>query len=202
MKAFGAGAFLLLASCNAARVSLSDPVPPGLTVVLHEESYAITASTAEDLADAIQRFGPEVEGERVAGSTAQNITWDYQVAQSGTECRIHAIEVLLTITTTLPEWANPSAAPSALREQWNTFAAAVRRHEDEHKRISLEGAHDVLKKLKSISPGPCARLTLEARTRGQASLRRYAELNREFDRDTRGGRTQGVVWPPGKSVTP
>jgi predicted secreted Zn-dependent protease len=198
MKAIGTGVFILLAGCGSARVSLSDPLPPGLSLELHDQVYSITAATAEDLADAIRRFGPEVEGKRVAGATEQNTTWDYQVARTGDECRIHAIEVGLTLTTTLPAWANASDAPTDLRAQWEAFAAAVKRHEDEHKRLNLEGAHDLLQRLRSISPRSCTQLTREVSARGEASLRRYADLNAKFDRDTRGGSTEGVVWPPGR----
>ena len=45
-------------ACGSSRASLSDPLPPGLTLEMHEEFYGITGSTAEDLAAAMRRLDP------------------------------------------------------------------------------------------------------------------------------------------------
>ena len=65
----GLGACLLLSGCGSTRTSISDPLPPGLTLEMREEFYGIIASTAEELAEAMRRLGPEVGGDRVPGAT-------------------------------------------------------------------------------------------------------------------------------------
>ncbi len=192
----GLGACLLLCGCGSPRASLSDPLPPGLTLEMHDEFYGITGSSAEELAAAMRRLGPEVGGTRVPGATSQEVSFDYQVERAGPNCRIRAVRVRLEMTTTLPEWLNPSAAPAELREQWEEFAAAVRRHEEVHKVINLAGAHDVLRKISSISPRSCAALDHETGVQADASVKRFATENARYDHDTVGGRSEGVVWPP------
>ncbi len=104
--------------------------------------------------------------------------------------------------TTLPRWLNPSAAPAELRERWEEFADAVRRHEEVHKVINLAGAHDVLRKVSSISPRSCAELDRQTRAVADASVQHFATENARYDRDTVGGRSQGVIWPPGPASRP
>ncbi len=192
----GLGACLLLLSCGTTRTSLSDPLPSGLTLEMREEFYGITASTVGELAVAMRRLGPEVRGERVPGATSQEVSWNYHVVRTGLNCRIRAVEVRLELTTTLPEWLNAWAAPPELREQWEEFAEAVRRHEDVHREINLAGARDLLRKVSSVSPRSCAELDRETRVQADASVQRFATENARYDRDTVGGQSQGVVWPP------
>ena len=192
----GLGACLLLWGCGSTRASLSDPLPPGITLEMHERFYGITASTAEELAEAMRRLGPEVGGNRAPGATSQEVSFDYQVARSGTNCRIRAVQVRLEMTTTLPEWLNASAAPAELRRQWEEFAEAVRLHEEVHKEINLAGARDMLQKVSSVSPRSCIELDRETRAQAGASVQRFASENARYDRDTAGGQSQGVVWPP------
>ena len=187
---------LLLWGCGSTRASLSDPLPPGLTLEMHEEFYGITASTAEELAEAMRRLGPDVGGDRVPGATSQEVSFDYQVVRTGPDCRIRTVQVRLEMTTTLPQWLNASAAPAELRQQWEEFAEAVRRHEEVHKEINLAGARDMLRKVSSVSPQSCPELDRETQVQAGASVQRFATENARYDRDTVGGQLQGVVWPP------
>ena len=163
---------------------------------MHGVFYGITGSSAEELAAAMRRLGPEVSGTRVPGATRQEVSFDYQVVRNGPDCRIRAVQVQLEMTTTLPEWLNPSAAPAELRELWEAFAEAVRRHEEVHKVISLAGAHDLLRKISLISPRSCAELDHETGAQADASVKRLATENARYDHDTVGGQLEGVVWPP------
>ena len=192
----GLGACLLLWGCGPTRASLSDPLPPGLTLEMHEAFYGITASTAEELAEAMRRLGPDVDGDRVPGATRQDVSFDYQVVRSGPNCRIRAVQVRLEMTTTLPRWLNASAAPAGLRQQWEEFTEAVRRHEEVHKEINLAGARDMLRKVASVSPRSCVHLDRETRAQAGESVQHFGSENARYDRDTVGGQSQGVVWPP------
>ena len=192
----GLGACLLLSSCASTRTPISDPLPPGLTLEMREEFYGIIASTAEELAEAMRRLGPEVGGDRVPGATSQEVSWDYQVASNGSNCRIRAVAVRLEMTTTLPRWLNASAAPPELREQWEEFADAVRRHEEVHKEINLAGARDILQTVSSITARSCPELDRETQVRTDASVQRFVRENVRYDHVTVGGSRQGVVWPP------
>ena len=159
---------------------------------MHQEFYGIIASTAEELAEAMRRVGPEVSGNRVPGATSQEVSFEYQVVRNGSDCRIRAVQVRLEMTTTLPQWINASAAPTELREQWEEFADAVRRHEEVHIEISLAGARDMLRKVSSVSPRSCTELDRETRAQAGASVQRFATENARYDRDTVGGQRQGV----------
>ncbi len=163
---------------------------------MHQEFYGIIASTAEELAEAMRRVGPEVSGNRVPGATSQEVSFEYQVVRNGSDCRIRAVQVRLEMTTTLPRWLNASAAPAELRQQWEGFAEAVRRHEEVHKEINLAGARDMLRKVSSVSPRSCVQLDREIQAQAGASVQRFATENARYDRDTVGGQLQGVVWPP------
>lgn len=187
---------LACAACGGSRSILTEPLPAGLSLDLTEAFYGFTASSADDVGSALRQHGPEVGGERVPAATEQNVSWDYQVVRSGGDCRLHAVEVHVAITTTMPRWENVDDAPEFLQQDWQRFLRAVRYHEDHHKEIILEGAYEVLRGVRSVASGPCDRLAREVRAAGESAVRRHHERNARFDRETKGGSTEGVIWPP------
>jgi predicted secreted Zn-dependent protease len=165
----------------------------------NEEFYGFTAANAGDIAEALSTFGPELAGERVPAVSRQELEWDYQLSETNGECRLQGAEVRLDITVVLPEWLDAAARPEALRARWCEFDEAVRKHEDGHVSLYIEGARDLLRRVRRVQPGVCETVQQEVDEQGRISIEHYGERQSAYDRDTRGGQTQGVCWAgPGR----
>ena len=198
-RLFAIGFTGALVGCASGGWSLAQTLPRGVTLRFNEEFYGFRANNAGDISEALSRFGPELGGERVPAVTHQELEWDYQLAGSNDACRLRSAEVLLDITMVLPEWLDAESGPEPLQARWREFEQAVRNHEDGHVRLFIEGARDLLRRIQRVQAGPCGTVELEVDEQGRISMERFGERQSQYDRDTRGGQTQGVCWAgPGR----
>lgn len=189
----------ILTGCATAGSPLDQPLPRGVSLQFREEYYGFTAANAGEVAEALSRFGPELAGERVPAVSRQELHWDYQLSETNGECRLKSAEVRLDITVVLPEWLDVAVRPAALQARWQDFEEAVRRHEDGHVSLYLEGARDLLRRIQRVPPGVCDTVQGAVDEQGRLSMEDYGERQSAYDRDTRGGQTQGVCWAgPGR----
>ncbi len=170
-----------------------------MSLRFNEEFYGFRADNAGDIAEALSRFGPELGDERVPAVSRQELVWDYQLAGTNEACRLQSAEVRLDITMVLPEWLDADSGPEALQARWREFDEAVRKHEDGHVRLFIEGARDLLRRIQHVEAGTCETVKLAVDEQGRISMEHFGERQARYDRDTRGGQTQGVCWAgPGR----
>ncbi len=188
-----------LVGCASGGSSLAQTLPRGVTLRLNEEFYGFRADNAGDIAEALSRFGPELGDERVPAVSRQELVWDYQLAGTNEACRLQSAEVRLDITMVLPEWLDAESGPEPLQARWREFEEAVRKHEDDHVRLFIEGARDLLRRIQRVQAGTCETVELAVDEQGRISMEHFGERQARYDRDTRGGQTQGVCWAgPGR----
>ncbi len=198
-RLFAIGFTGALVGCASGGSSLAQTLPRGVTLRLNEEFYGFRADNAGDIAEALSRFGPELGGERVPAVTRQELEWDYQLAGTNDVCRLRSAEVRLDITMVLPEWLDAESGPEPLQARWREFEEAVRKHEDGHVRLFIEGARDLLRRIQRVQAGTCEAVELEVDEQGRISIEHFDDRQSQYDRDTRGGQTQGVCWAgPGR----
>ncbi len=188
-----------LTGCATSGSPLDQALPRGVSLRFNEEFYGFRADDAGDIAEALSTFGPELAGERVPAVSRQELDWTYQLARTNESCRIHSAEVTLDITMVLPEWLDAASGPEALRARWGEFDEAVRKHEDGHVRLYIEGARNLLRRIQGVPAGSCETVERDVDERGRISIETFGERQSRYDRDTRGGQTQGVCWAgPGR----
>ena len=198
-RLFAIGFTGALVVCASGGSSLAQTLPRGVTLRLNEEFYGFRANNAGDISEALIRFGPELGGERVPAVTRQELKWDYQLAGTNDVCRLQSAKVRLDITMVLPEWLDAESGPEPLQARWREFEEAVRKHEDGHVRLFIEGARDLLRRIQRVQAGTCETVELEVDEQGRISMEHFGERQSQYDRDTRGGQTQGVCWAgPGR----
>ncbi len=193
-RLFAIGFTGALVGCASGGSPLAQTLPRGVRLRFNEEFYGFRADNAGDIAEALSRFGPKFGGKRALAVTRQELEWDFELAGTNDACRLQSAEVRLDITMILPEWLDAESGPEPLQARWREFEEAVRKHEDDHVRLFIEGARDLLRRIQRVQAGTCETVELEVDEQARISREHLAERQSQYDRDTRGGQTQGVCW--------
>ncbi|HUP19630.1 MAG TPA: DUF922 domain-containing protein [Gemmatimonadota bacterium] len=165
--------------------------------VVHSD---VEGATVEELARALDRSGPRIPEGRFRGLTRWNVSWRYRYTRRGGACAIVDADVRLEVTTTLPRWRRAADAGLELERKWRDYLAALEGHEAGHRNYAVRAANEMLTTLRDLRTASCGHIEDEANARGRWILERFRALNREYDRETRHGRTQGATWPPAERV--
>src|SRR5881296_3030173 len=107
----------------------------------HEEFYDIYGSSVSQLREQITRLGP-------AGGDDALTVWDlesrYTASPTTGGCVLRNVQVMLTVTTTLPRWTPPTEGASGrLVESWRAYLQRLRLHEAGHRQIAERNARDL-----------------------------------------------------------
>lgn len=98
---------------------------------------------------------------------------DWYVRWTG-DCKLS-----VTIDYTLPRHSKPSAMPADVRKKFDTMLAALTKHENQHGRHAVMAAEEIEK-------AGCKG--------GDAIIRKYNGVDKAYDKQTKHGLTEGVVF--------
>ena len=159
--------------------------------------YKITGSSARELRDAMNAKRPVgKDGRPHDAVTSWFVRWTYTTTGGSPGCAVKAFNVSLDLAMTLPQWTNESDATPQLLEHWRTYYAALVKHEEGHKAIGTSAAADIRDAGSRLSSEPsCSELAKAVEKMTGEMLERYRQREREYDRDTDHGRTQGARFP-------
>ncbi len=167
---------------------------PSLRISTHP--YTITGTTATELRQQMNRFGPMGQsGRRFDAYTKWYIQWRFRYAGDGRVCRITQLTLNTDITYTMPRWMNVNQAPQSLQRHWQRYYQALKLHEDGHANHGKAATQEIWQQLPRLAQATCDQLEQLTNQTAQAIINRYAEKDREYDRQTDHGRTQGAVFP-------
>ena len=203
----------LLLSILSAFIPLHTAAPSGVRFGLDEEAsaghrvdvdydyYFVSGQTAHALLESMRRNGPHGEGERYFGITTWQTSLQYTAEETREGCRLSKIGVTTDVVILLPMWREEAGAPIQLQEAWGEFVRRLAYHEKGHRDMAgrqSRAIYDALEDLKVNSS--CSSMDRHARVLVDETAARFEELNREYDRASDHGRSQGVVWPPAEWV--
>jgi predicted secreted Zn-dependent protease len=86
--------------------------------------------------------------------------------------------------------------------QWDAFMRALSLHEARHVDIAAAGARAIRREIEGISAPSCAGMDIRTRAAAERVLTAHREQDRQYDRRTRHGMTEGAVWPPRSTDEP
>jgi predicted secreted Zn-dependent protease len=110
--------------------------------------------------------------------------------RSSAGCAVKSFNVFLDISMTFPQWTNDSAAAPQLVQHWRTYYSALVKHEEGHKAIASGAAADIREAGSKIPSQLGCNELAKAIEKITGEIR-----EREYDRDTDHGRTQGARFP-------
>lgn len=163
---------------------------PAAAASLVTRSYDIHGARYEDLISAMGRSGPIGS----AGRTELAASLRFSFARGPAGYVLTHIEVSDRITQTLPRWLGKAKAAPCLRAQWDATLAALRRHEDTHKRKYLDYRPTLLAALKALPPQPDgAALSAQVKAINARVLGEIEDWQSGYDARTNFGVAEGVV---------
>lgn len=161
---------------------------PSLTYV----HYEVQPEANESLSDALYRQSPiREEGRVYHGHTQWSIEWRFWWRETPNQrCRIDQVKVSVTARIRLPQLVGGTPAQ---RQRFDKYQAALNRHELGHYRLATQAGEAIDAHLRNLpSEASCRTLETVANEAGHRIQRRYRELNDQYERDTRHGRSQGA----------
>ncbi len=171
--------------------------PGGATSVrttLAMAPYHVLGGTRSDILSSLRRNGPQVDGGLFFGLTTTEIQYRFAYQEAPGACETRDARVDLSVTIRLPEWQAPRDAPYELRRDWLRFAAALRRHEEGHRDLAIEGAHRLQQALTGVRAATCDQAAALAGQRAERLQIEAGAQHRAYDERTGHGESEGAVW--------
>lgn len=160
------------------------------------ETYDVNGTSARELRQELDRKGPLFEGRRFDARTRWWVRWRYDLAPVGSGCRAVRPRVDLDVTITLPRWRRSSGAAPDLVARWERYLEDLREHEDGHAEVGEQAARAIAGLLQDLpAEADCGSAEQAADAAAQAEIQRANGRDREYDRETGHGATQGARFP-------
>ena len=157
-----------------------------------QQPYPVRAQPGETLRKALNAATPiTVDGQRFHGYTRWNVRWTFRWwREASGRCTITEVTTRLRTQVQLPELH--SATPVQLAV-FDRYLSALSHHEQGHVQFGRDAAQAIDEGIAALPAAPdCAALERRANTLGHRLLREHAEREKQYDRDTRHGASQGA----------
>ena len=129
-------------------------------------------------------------GGALVGNTVWEIGWEPVMEQTDSQCQFTGINIDLDIDISLPRLVRSSVKQ---RRAFDRFITALREHELGHAKIATTTAQQLEREVMAIPPGPdCASIEAKADAAWDALWQRATDGEKEYDRITEHGKTQGA----------
>ncbi len=160
------------------------------------ETYDVNGSNARELRQELDRKGPLFEGRRFDARTRWWVRWRYDLTPVAGGCRPTRPQVDLEIVITLPRWRRPASVPEDLAERWELYLERLREHEDGHAAVAEQAARTIAGLLEDLpAEEDCGSADRAADQAAQAEIGRANARDRQYDRETGHGASQGARFP-------
>ena len=156
------------------------------TIQLQEQQlgYPVLGSSAGELRRALERHAPH-EGH---GHTRLDVSLDYDLVPGEEGCTAERRLIRARITVSLPEWSPHRDAPADLVDEWERARAILRRHEEGHRALLLDGVGQLRDLLGGFGPrSDCRQLRNAINALLTREMTKLGYRNQRFDMRTRGG---------------
>lgn len=155
---------------------------------IEETYYDVEHEEGDSLSQSITAASP-IEG-GFHGYTKWNVKWRYNWQYDDEECWITNVTVDYSATITLPELYTDD--PKAQR-RFDKYMVSLREHEEGHVDNGRAAAEEIEEAILNMDARPtCEMLKQDANALGHSIVKRGNRADKEYDRVTGHGRTQGA----------
>jgi predicted secreted Zn-dependent protease len=154
--------------------------------------YRVSSPSRRELLANLNRATPiRQNGNPFHGFTESQIRWRFWWRTQDRLCTITRVEVFVDVTITLPRLEE---SPAAVREVWDRWYPNLVLHENGHREIALAAARRIEDGIRGL-PGhaDCGALEQRANALGNRLIDELAATDRDYDRRTNYGETQGAA---------
>lgn len=125
-----------------------------------------------------------------------SLAWHFHYDDDLKGCKIVRASTSLKVDYQLPRWVDEAAANAPLRQRWNAYYDALLEHEYGHRDFGIAAAEAVASALLAMPHyRDCLVLRRNANELAARVLWGYLVREKDYDRETRHGMTQGAVFP-------
>jgi predicted secreted Zn-dependent protease len=158
------------------------------------KNYLISPRFPQEIKPELMRNTPIRErGGSFNGHTDWYIDWQYQTRQEPTICRIHNIQIKVHVIHTLPALSEYVTDKQTITV-FNKFNSALTQHEKNHGNNGLLAAREIDKAISEMQPQQnCRYISRTIDDIGNTIVQKYIFADREYDRVTQGGLSEGAV---------
>lgn len=166
----------------------------GVIVDSRVETYPVQGDTIREIQRSIGLNTPSRNGDSFyAGETIWSLSAKYAVVPTDAGCRFQNGKVHLTLRVRLPMLTSTPKS-EAVRAEWERFHRALTAHEVLHQQNAYRAANDLKSKLSGTQTAlSCVRAKQVAERAIQSLIERISQYDKELDRQTRHGATQGAA---------
>ena len=198
-------ALALIAGCFALVLGPWSAVAQS-TVLRKTNYYAMTGASLRHIQESLQQTRPWKDKSGRDATTEWYVRWYAEYRSGGGTCHCSSFTTTTTITIWLPRWIAPTNAPAEVRATWAKYIAALEVHENGHADLALAAAAEMHKRIKEIDSNlDCITLRARVQAECKAALDSHRAQERDYDRKTRHGATQGATlrgrFPGGTNST-
>lgn len=145
--------------------------------------YTVQGSDPTAMLSYMLRNGPRGSHGRALGTTNARITQTVNLLPKAGRCQIGKYRLDVNITVNLPRIAKGRKLNPQIRNSWNSFAAYVRRHENQHKSMFVACARRIDQRVRGISAKQsCRAIRAKIRAIFSQENKRCDRLNQAYDR--------------------
>lgn len=185
MNSCAARAAVLVFAATAA-VASAEPA-----VTTTTRYYDVTGTTPAEIRVDLNRRRPHGWD----GLTRSHVSWNFRLEPGSGDCRMTSVTTRVEVDYLLPRWLDPGRASPETRAQWERYERALKIHEDGHRDIGIGAAREIEKTLRGLTGRTCPELERDANDTAQRLLEEARERERDYDRMTNYGATQGARFP-------
>jgi predicted secreted Zn-dependent protease len=151
--------------------------------------YEVRGDSLPEIRRALDEVRPRDpnDGLRVDALASWYIDWRWPEGADG-RCDLSRAEIRFRAWVRLPRLVERATTPETVRLRWRGYAAVLARHEANHIRRAWERSGRVLAALRAST---CANAARD----GRSAIAGIGRFDREYDRSTRHGYTEGVHFP-------
>jgi len=156
--------------------------------------YVISPRAPHEIKRELMRHSPIRQGgDSFNGHTVWYVDWKYQTTPSPYGCLLQSSQVNVRVVHILPALSKGVTDTQTI-EVFNKFNKALTQHELNHGNHGLLAAKEIEETFKNTPAQPnCRQMSRLLNGTGDSIVRKYAQKDSEYDRDTRNGFTEGAV---------
>lgn len=166
-------------------LAIALPLPLQAATISKRYSYFdIGGRTLEEIERELERRGPKLNGsgKRHPGATRMEFDTRIGYGERNGRCHVTEVRVVLKATVILPRWRQ-RGADRDVRFIWETLAADIKRHEEQHVIIARNHAQELEKALQAVRPErTCEKTAARAKQVNDRIISRHDRAQDEFDR--------------------
>jgi len=156
--------------------------------------YEISPRTPYEIKSELMRHSPiRARNGSYNGRTDWFIDWKFRSAFASKGCQLTDSQTTVRVVYILPTLSDSVSDPQTIAI-FNKFSDALTLHEKNHGEHGLKAAREIDRLFSEIPPQEnCRMLAKIVDGIGHATVQKYTQMDREYDRRTNNGATEGAV---------